>query len=170
MNTLQFQENISRAHERMMRFALKLTMNTDDAKDLYQDTILKALRNKDKYRDDINFIGWILTVMRNVFLNNCQRLSRRNSFEERVDFSQTTHPIYAYDYNSPDKVYNMNEIMLEINQLDDNSRIPLFMYLAGYKYKEISEQTRTPIGTIKSRIFFARKGLQNSLKEFYYDL
>ena len=70
MNALQFQKNLLSMQENMMNFALMLTTNRDDAQDLMQDTTLKVLDNQEKYVDNINFKGWVLTVMRNIFINN----------------------------------------------------------------------------------------------------
>ncbi len=169
MNTLNFQKRLFQVQDTMMNFAMKLTMNVDDAKDLLQDTMLKALRNQDKYKEDINFKGWIITMMRNIFFNNYHRLYRIKATEEKFTYLLNQDFDFENENDSPEKTYNMNEILMIINKLDENTRIPFSMYLSGYKYKEISEQTQIPLGTIKSRIFFARKGLQLELKEFLSD-
>ena len=70
MNALQFQKKLLSMQENMMNFALMLTANRDDAQDLMQDTTLKVLDNQEKFVDNINFKGWVLTVMRNIFINN----------------------------------------------------------------------------------------------------
>lgn len=169
MNAIHFQKHLSQARDTMMCFAMRLTLNIDDAKDLFQDTILKALKNQDKYKEDINFNGWITTIMRNIFVNNYHRFNRIRAMEENVGYLHSQDIEYEYDMDSPDKKYNVNEILMVINNLEEDARIPFSMYLLGYKYKEISEQTKTPLGTVKSRIFFARKGLKNTLKDFLYD-
>ena len=70
MNALQFRKKLLSMQENMMNFALMLTANRDDAQDLLQDTTLKVLDNQEKFVDNINFKGWVLTVMRNIFINN----------------------------------------------------------------------------------------------------
>src|SRR5574344_2859267 len=76
MNALQFQKKLLGMQENMMNFALMLTANRDDAQDLMQDTTLKVLDNQEKFVDNINFKGWVLTVMRNIFINNYHKLVR----------------------------------------------------------------------------------------------
>ena len=71
-------------------------------------------------------------------------------------------------FESPDKAYQMQEISKAIEQLNDDLRVPFSMYLSGYKYHEIAEKLDLPLGTIKSRIFFARQELQKALKDFRY--
>ena len=57
-----------------MNFAIKLTANRDDALDLLQDTTLKVLDNQEKFVDNVNFTGWVMTVMRNLFINNYHKI------------------------------------------------------------------------------------------------
>ena len=86
MNALQFQKNLLRMQENMMNFALMLTANRDDAQDLMQDTTLKVLDNQEKFVDNINFKGWVLTVMRNIFINNYHKIVRTQTLvDEGVD-------------------------------------------------------------------------------------
>ena len=76
MNGIQFQQKLLGLQENMMNFALMLTANRDDAQDLLQDTTLKVLDNQDKFVDNVNFKGWVLTVMRNIFINNYHKIVR----------------------------------------------------------------------------------------------
>ena len=76
MNGIQFQQKLLSLQENMMNFALMLTANRDDAQDLLQDTTLKVLDNQDKFVDNVNFKGWVLTVMRNIFINNYHKIVR----------------------------------------------------------------------------------------------
>ncbi|MBP3519503.1 MAG: RNA polymerase sigma factor, partial [Parabacteroides sp.] len=69
---------------------------------------------------------------------------------------------------SPDKVYQIQEITAAISELNDEIKIPFTLFLDGYKYHEIAEKLSIPLGTVKSRIFFARKELQSKLKDFQY--
>lgn len=129
-----------------MNFAIKLTANRDDALDLLQDTTLKVLDNQEKFVDNVNFTGWVMTVMRNLFINNYHKIVR----------------------DSPDKVYQIQEITKAVAELNDEVKIPFSLFLNGYKYHEIAEQLNLPLGTVKSRIFFARKELQQKLKDYQY--
>lgn len=151
-----------------MNFAIKLTANRDDALDLLQDTTLKVLDNQEKFVDNVNFTGWVMTVMRNLFINNYHKIVR-----EQTVVDQNTD-LYNLDITndsisgSPDKVYQIQEITKAVTELNDEVKIPFSLFLNGYKYHEIAEQLNLPLGTVKSRIFFARKELQQKLKDYQY--
>ncbi|MDD4515144.1 RNA polymerase sigma factor [Massilibacteroides sp.] len=166
MNTLQFQKKLLGMQENMMNFALMLTANKDDAKDLLQDTTLKVLDNQEKFVDNVNFKGWVLTVMRNIFINNYHKLVRTQTIVDQSVDLYNLDVINDSGFNSPDGSYQIQEITKSINDLNDDLRIPFSMFLSGYKYNEIAEKLNVPLGTVKSRIFFARQELQKSLKSF----
>ncbi|WP_418706994.1 RNA polymerase sigma factor, partial [Barnesiella intestinihominis] len=69
MNSLKFQDRLLGLQDNLLNFAYMLTANREEAKDLLQDTTLKALDNEDKYIDNVNFKGWVFTIMRNIFIN-----------------------------------------------------------------------------------------------------
>lgn len=73
MNSLKFQDRLLGLQDNLLNFAYMLTANREEAKDLLQDTTLKALDNEDKYIDNVNFKGWVFTIMRNIFINNYRR-------------------------------------------------------------------------------------------------
>jgi RNA polymerase sigma-70 factor (ECF subfamily) len=66
----------------------------------------------------------------------------------------------------PDSLYSSKEINKTIDALEDEYKVPFTMFLDGYKYKEIAEELELPLGTVKSRIFFTRKKLEKSLKDY----
>lgn len=69
-------------------------------------------------------------------------------------------------FSTPECSYNVKEITKAINQFSDEYRIPFTMHIAGFKYNEIAEKMNLPLGTVKSRIFFARQKLQSQLKDY----
>jgi RNA polymerase sigma-70 factor (ECF subfamily) len=69
-------------------------------------------------------------------------------------------------FDSPEGYYSIGEINNNIESFPDEYRIPFSMHLQGYKYEEIAETMHLPIGTVKSRIFLARKRLQQQLKDY----
>ena len=164
MNTLQFQQKLVGLQENMLNFALMLTADRDDAQDLLQDTTLKVLNNQEKFVDNVNFKGWVLTVMRNIFINNYHKVVRTQTI---VDSSADLYNLNVTSdsgFDSPDSSYQIQEISKAIEQLNDDLRVPFSMFVTGYKYHEIAEKLDLPLGTIKSRIFFARQELQKVLK------
>jgi RNA polymerase sigma-70 factor (ECF subfamily) len=142
-----------------------LTGNRDDAGDLLQETVLKALNNQEKYIDNINFKGWILTIMRNIFINNYRKIIRSQTIIDQTEDLYHLNLSQDSGFDSPDGAYTIKEINIAINNLNTDLKIPFSMFLAGYKYHEIADKLILPLGTVKSRIFFARKELQKTLKD-----
>ncbi|MEY2904023.1 MAG: hypothetical protein RJA52_39 [Bacteroidota bacterium] len=161
----QIQADIDANTSSLKSFALKLTTNTDDASDLFQDTVIRILANSEKFKEGTNFKAWSLTIMRNIFINDYRKKVRRNMI-----IDQTPNEYYI---NSGDRVVenegeqniSIKELMGMVNTLPDDFRTPFMMAYEGYKYEEISEELDSPLGTIKSRIFFARKKLQKMYEE-----
>ena len=144
-----------------------LTSNKDDAFDLVQDTTLKALDNEDKYVKNENLKGWLMTIMRNIFINNYRRTSRVTSVSEQSDdaFILDT-PTTDVSQETPEGSVAVGDINAALMTLPDIYRKPFSMFLAGYKYDEISEILGVAVGTVKSRIFVARRRLQELLKDY----
>lgn len=166
MNALQFQKKLLSIQENMMNFALTLTANRDDAQDLMQDTTLKVLDNREKFVDNVNFKGWVMTIMRHLFINNYHRVVRIQTVTDSgVDLYNLDQPNDS-GFNSTDSTCNIHEITTAIDSLCEEWKKPFSMYLSGYKYNEIAETLGVPLGTVKSRIFFARKKLQEILKDY----
>ena len=166
MNGIQFQQKLLSLQENMMNFALMLTANRDDAQDLLQDTTLKVLDNQDKFVDNVNFKGWVLTVMRNICINNYHKIVRVQTVVDSSADLYNLDVVNDSGFDSPDKAYQIKEITKAINGLNDDLKVPFSMFLSGYKYNEIAEKLNVPLGTVKSRIFFARQELQKRLKDF----
>ena len=119
MTAIEFNCHFSSLQKKLLPFAYKLTNNLEDAKDLIQETALRAFNNKDKFETGTNFRAWVTTIMRTL-----------------------------------DTIY----------------RKPFQLFFEGYKYEEIAEDMNLPIGTVKSRIFFARQKLMQTINLSYaYD-
>jgi len=169
MNALQFQEKLLGLQENMMNFALMLTANREDAQDLLQDTTLKVLGNQDKFVDNVNFKGWVLTVMRNIFINDYHKTVRAQTVIDQGVDVYNVDVLNDSGFDTPDGSIQIQEITGAINGLNEDLKIPFSMFLSGYKYNEIADRLDIPLGTVKSRIFFARQELQKQLKDFYQD-
>ena len=110
MNGIQFQQKLLSLQENMMNFALMLTANRDDAQDLLQDTTLKVLDNQDKFVDNVNFKGWVLTVMRNIFINNYHKIVRVQTVVDSSADLYNLDVVNDSGFDSPDKAYQIKEI------------------------------------------------------------
>lgn len=150
----------------LLSFAYQLTTNREQAEDLLQDTTLKALDNEDKYVDNVNFKGWIFTIMRNIFINNYRQTVRKATVIDQTEDLYHLNVSQDSGIDSPDGSIAVKEINQAINSFSDEYRVPFSMHVAGYKYQEIAEKMNLPLGTVKSRIFFARQRLQTMLKDY----
>ena len=166
MNTSQFQKKLLGMQENMMNFALMLTANREDAQDLLQETSLKVLDNREKYVDNRNFKGWVLTVMRNIFINNYHRVLRTQTVVGQDVDLYNLHVTNDSSFDTPDGTCQLQEITGAIDALNEELKAPFSMYVSGYRYHEIAEALHIPLGTVKSRIFFARQELKTKLKDF----
>lgn len=166
MGTAKFQNNLMALQDNMLNFAYMLTSNRDDAYDLLQDTTLKVLDNEDKYTDNTNFKGWVFTIMRNIFINNYRRASRAATIVDTTDNLYHLNLSQDSGLESPEGSFGAKEITAAINEFSDEYRIPFSMHMAGYKYNEIAEKMNLPLGTVKSRIFQARRRLQTRFSDY----
>lgn len=166
MNSLKFQDRLLGLQDNLLNFAYMLTANREEAKDLLQDTTLKALDNEDKYIDNVNFKGWVFTIMRNIFINNYRRVVRNQTIIDQTEDLYHLNLPQDSGFASPEGSFTVKEITTAINSFSEEYRIPFSMHVPGYKYHEIAEKMDLPLGTVKSRIFFARQRLQEMLKDY----
>lgn len=150
----------------LRNFALMLTSNREDADDLVQDTTLKAIDSENKYVDNVNFKGWVFTIMRNLFINNYRRMVRSNTMLDHTEDLVHLNMPQDSGYETPDGAISVADINAAIASFDDGYRVPFSLHLAGYRYAEIAERVNLPLGTVKSRIFYARRRLQAMLADY----
>ena len=164
--TESFQDRLLGMQSNLLNFAYQLTTNREQAQDLLQDTTLKALDNEDKYVDNVNFKGWIFTIMRNIFINNYRQNVRKATVIDQTEDLYHLNVCQDSGINTPEGSYAVKEISVALNSFSEEYRIPFNMFVAGYKYNEIAEKMNLPLGTVKSRILFARKHLREQLKDY----
>ena len=169
MTTVEFNERFDKLEQLLFAFAMKLTRNREEAKDLMQETIFRAYNNKDRFTLGTNFKAWMTTIMRNTFINNYRKKKTRNKVEQPIeDF------LFAIENkgvrNDGEGNIMMRELQGMVNSLKDGYRIPFMMFFRGYQYNEIAEHMNLPMGTVKSRIFFARKQLKEKIGSRYGQL
>ena len=161
-----FQSKLMSLQSNMLNFAYMLTSNRDDAQDLLQDTTLKVLDNADNYLENTNFKGWVFTIMRNLFINNYRRMSRSATVIDKTEDLYHLNLSQDSGLATPEGSFGANEISRAIDNFPDEYRIPFSMHVAGYKYNEIAEHMSLPLGTIKSRIYYARQRLQTLFADY----
>ena len=163
MTAIEFQYKLINLEESLMRFAIGLTNHEDDAKDLVQDTFLKALKFCDKFVHESNFKAWTFTIMKNTFINNYRRVKRNKDYNNQMKGGFYLNYPHASGSDHPDYVITSKEFEKTIDSLENNFKLPFKMHHEGFKYKEIAKILDLNIGTVKSRIFFARKELIKQL-------
>ncbi|HLP17810.1 MAG TPA: sigma-70 family RNA polymerase sigma factor [Bacteroidota bacterium] len=168
-----FQQEMVPHMDLLYHFALRTTGSADDAKDLLQETYLKAYRFIDKYEQGTNAKAWLFRIMKNSFINNYRKNSRT---PEQVDYD-TIEDYYdlvrdqTADGNDMRKqFYNdllEDEVVQAMDSITEEFRtIIILSDLEGLTYEEISEMLDIPLGTVRSRLHRARKNLQGKLKKF----
>ena len=145
--------------------AFYLTKNEDDASDLTQSVFLKALCNFEKFTDSTNLGGWLYTIMRNLFINQCRSADQVRISRSDKEYETAPNDLMYGTSESADSRCTMQDIEHAIDILNKEYSIPFRMYVSGYKYQEIADKMNIPLGTVKSRIFIARKKAQAYLTE-----
>ena len=164
MSTLEFQQNLVSLRQQLYYFAFSLSCDRDDAQDLLQESILRALTYRDKFRDNTNFKAWIYTIMKNTFINGHRRSKRTNTLMDSVERSREEVRMVEMPH-SPENRIRMSEIQRSLDRLEDTFKVPFNLHHEGFKYHEIAEQLNIPIGTVKSRIHQARQRLMTMLSD-----
>jgi RNA polymerase sigma-70 factor (ECF subfamily) len=166
MTALEFNHQLISLEDKLSRFALSLTANREDAKDLLQETLLKAIAYREQFVQYTNLKAWTYTIMKNTFINNYRRNIRQNTTFDNTKDLYFLNQNRDTQHETPDSSYSTQEITKVIDSLDNDFRIPFKMHTEGYKYKEIAQKLGLKIGTVKSRIFFTRKKLMDALKDY----
>lgn len=166
MSALTFNDRLLKMSDVLEYFALSLTKNREDAQDLLQETMVKAITYQDKYTPNTNFKAWLHTIMKNTFINQYRKKKRASTVITTKEEVEVLDFVPAAADQTPESIRATKEITKVIDALDDNTRIPFTMHLKGFKYKEIAEHLNIPIGTVKSRIYFAKQSLMKDLKDY----
>lgn len=165
MGTLEFNNQLTSLQDNLKYFATTLTQNEEEAKDLVQETYLKALTYRDKFEANTNLKAWTYTIMKNTFINNYRRNSKVSMIVDNTADLYFMNSSKKSEEANPESVLSHKEVSKVVDALEDEHRIPFKMHHQGFKYKEIAEHLNLSIGTVKSRIFFSRKKLIHALDE-----
>jgi RNA polymerase sigma-70 factor (ECF subfamily) len=166
MSASEFNELLLSNAGSLRPFAVSLTHDHEIAKDLFQETLYKALANQDRYSTGTNIRAWLFTIMRNIFINDYRRKAKqRTIFDNNINETLINSGKVIVN-NGGENSLQLKEIHKAIYQLPQIFKIPFLLYFEGYRYHEISESLNEPLGTIKSRIHFARKLLKEQLRRY----
>ena len=166
MASPEFNQMLVNNSEFLKPFAVTLTRDSEAAQDLYQETLYRALANKDKYNVGTNIKAWLYTIMRNIFINNYRRKAKQNTIFDNTPNEFLLNQAQAGTGMAAETVLRLKDIQQAIHNLPEIFRNPFLLYFDGYKYHEIAAMLEEPLGTIKSRIHFARKLLKAQIERF----
>lgn len=166
MSTAEFNDLLLSNAAPLKPFAVSLTHDQEIAKDLFQETLYKALANRDKYCTGTNIKAWLFTIMRNIFINDYRRKAKHRTIfdnSQKIELGNATKVVV---HNDGENSLQLKEINNAIYQIPQIFKVPFLLYFEGYRYHEISEWLNEPLGTIKSRIHFARKLLKEKINRY----
>ncbi len=146
-------------------FAFSLTKSKEETDDLIQETFYRALRNQEKFDEGTNIKAWLFTIMRNIFINNYRRDKRRVVVKESADKPLLLEYAGPSVSNGSEKEFMADTIRSAMKEVNKDFTEPFLMYNEGFHYHEISEKLDIPLGTVKSRIFVARRELRSRLQK-----
>jgi len=165
----EFEDLLKSESQSLKALAMQLSRNSDDAKDLVQDTMLKALRYKEKFTEGSNMKAWLYTILKNSFINQYRRNVKRNTF---IDTTENTYyldiPTHKTE-NIAELKFIRKDLEHAISQLPVELKVTFMLNMEGFKYHEIAEELGIPIGTVKTRIFVARRILRQKLSVYGED-
>ena len=164
MSTVEFNKMLLSNAEFLKPFAVTLTHDTEAAKDLFQETLYRALANQDKYNVGTNIKAWLYTIMRNIFINNYRRKAKQSTIFDSTPNEYLLNLNQGAVANEAIASINLKEVQAAIHNLPEIFRNPFLLYFDGFKYHEIADMLGEPLGTIKSRIHFARKLLKAQIQ------
>ena len=169
MNEKDFNEKFNELTPSLKSFAYNLTKDNEEAKDLYQETAFRAMTNRDKFKAGTNLKAWLFTIMKNIFINNYRKKVKANTIIDSTENLFYLNSGKNVIFNDADSNMLMQELEGMIEALDDSIKTPFLMHFEGFKYQEIADELGLPLGTVKSRIFFARKALKAAILKSYGD-
>ncbi len=167
MSQVEFHSRFYEISPLLQAFAYNLTKNNEDAKDLMQETAFRAMTNQDKFMAGTNLKAWLFTIMKNIFINNYRKKVKSNTIMDSTDNLYYINSGSTIISNTAESNMTMQELMGMVSSLDESIRIPFLMHYKGFKYQEIADSLSLPLGTVKSRIFFARKELKDMISRHY---
>ena len=168
-----FNEEFLPSVDALYNFAYRLTFDEDDAKDLVQDTFLKAYRFIESFQKGTNAKAWLFRILKNSFINDFRKKSKEPA---KVDYQEVES---YYNSDEVDKTITTDlrvetlrdmmgdEVSNALNSLDVDFRTVIILCdLNGFKYDEMSKILDIPIGTVRSRLHRARNLLREKLNEY----
>ena len=164
---------VDRYGKEIYSFCLKLTLNKEDAEDLYQNTFLKALELRKKLNKNNNPKAFLITIAINLWKNYKRKYVRRNKIAPLIYIDDCNHKITTSISAENIALKNIleAELIISVNNLKEKFRLPIIMYYNGsLSIEEISKILKIPKGTVKSRLHKGRMIIKNELEVKGYEI
>ncbi len=162
MTTMEFTTRFAEFNKILFGFAMRITKNAEDAHDLLQEAAYRAFKNRHRFQIGTNFRAWMATIIKNTFINNYRKRSKRENLELPLDNVGFALENKNCENNALSNIV-MKDLTALVEGLTDDYKIPFKMFFEGFHYEEIAEAMNIPIGTVKSRIFYARQQLKEKI-------
>lgn len=159
----KFSELVNQNHLALHNYARKLCKYSSDSADLLQETLFKAYKGFHTFTQGTSFKSWTFAIMRNTFITQVRKKQKKDVASLPIEDLIFACDQKSYHFNGGPRSLLRHKIEAHIANLSDKSRKPFELHIEGYRYREISEKLDIPIGTVKSRISFARGKLQKEL-------
>src|SRR6185437_2142717 len=176
-DTCAFEELVKRYDRRLLRIALNVTHNRDDAEDAVQDAFLKAYRNLDKFRADAKFSTWLFRIAVNESLMKLRK--QRGAQEHTVNIeSESDHDLRPAESNladwspNPEALYGASEfrqiLTMSLQKLSPALRVVFVLRdIEEHSILETSDFLNISENAVKSRLSRARRELREELSKYF---
>jgi RNA polymerase sigma-70 factor (ECF subfamily) len=167
-----FQILVERYQHRALRLAYRYVRNQDDAQDIAQDAFVRVFRSIKDFRNESQFYTWFYRILVNLALDHIrQNKNQRTEFQDGILLrSQSAVDAQTKKTNPREDLWSKQRreaIVSAIDALPPEQRTTVILReIDGLSYEEIAQVTKVPIGTVMSRLFYARRKLQEKLKEY----
>jgi len=166
MTQIEFNHMVN-SHSLSLRVhAMNFTKDLEDANDLVQDTMVKAIRFYKNFQEGTNFKGWLFVIMKNTFINNYRKNVKAKSIVTQEEDISSENLLYSSEKNACVGKMIIDDVQKALSVIPDAYSVPFIKYFEGYKYHEIADHLKIPLGTVKTRIHVAREMLKKYLKTY----
>lgn len=160
---ISIQETIHVNYTDLLKYTCQLAKNKEDAHDILQDALFRALTHTHLFEEGTNILAWVKKIIYNLFITTYHIKKRRQTIFVNMD--QICYSYMLDNSFSPTSDVSLHYIEAAVITLPLHLQQPIKLYSLGYKYSEIAEYMRVPEGTIKSRIWHARKALKRLIQD-----
>src|SRR5690606_15168130 len=163
MNKFEFNSLVVKHSDSLKSYARNFTRDQDDANDLVQDTLLKAVTYFKNFKDGTNLKGWLYTIMKNTFINNYRRVVKTNSFITKEEEITNANLVVSATSNRGDNKFVMEDINHALSNLSEDYSDLFAMNFDSHKHHEFTDYLHVRLGTAQSNILGACKVMMRTL-------